>query len=801
MSPDPGQPDATWTAPAAPASTPAAAAAPLPPGAMIAQRYRIVSRLGRGGMGEVYRADDLLLGQPVALKFLPDEWAGDPQTVERFRNEVRTARLVSHPNVCRVHDLGEAGGHLFLTMEFVDGEDLASLLRRIGRLPEDKALDIARKLCAGLQSAHNKGVIHRDLKPANIMIDGRGEVAITDFGLAGIAGSIEDAGSGTPGYMAPEQRERREVTSRSDLYSLGLVLHEVFTGRRPDAVSSSSATTPMLDPIVAGVIRHCMAEDPAARPRSARAIALALPGGDPVAAAIAAGETPSPEAVAASGDRATMKPAHALALAVLALTGPVCAAWLAGRSGAAALTDPAELRVRARDLIRNLAGDASGEETSGVTERYSFNEYLGDEPARRWYFWLRTSPVPFGALRTKPTPSIDEDSPPPDRPGMTRVRLDFSGRLVSYDRVPDDAPPPAAAPDWNELLRLAGIDPAQATEIDAPGGRRAWTVSAGGIRYDVTARNANGRVESFAVKGPWDADPGLPSPWPWRIESVAAIAAFALAWRNYRLGRTDLRAAGVVFVLIFLGGAVRTFLTGASLLHWNSDFTPLDSIAPILIVAVLFGAAYLAVEPFVRRRLPAALATWTRLMHGHWRDATIARDVLMGMAVTSAVGALLFSLSPDSNGALRRVDLVANLPALAASLADVFSAALRRAVMVTFLYFLFRLVLRRDWATAIAFIVFFVAMLAGQSGTRAPQALAVFALIGAKQVFLLLRFGFLSLIAGEVVPIVTMFVFTLDTGSWLAGPSYLALAFVAAIVAVAFRNATAGRSFDWGEAG
>ncbi|HEX4785480.1 MAG TPA: serine/threonine-protein kinase, partial [Candidatus Sulfotelmatobacter sp.] len=124
------------------------------PGRLVASRYRIIALLGKGGMGEVYRADDLTLGQAVALKFLPDEAVHDEAMLERFRNEVRMARRVSHPNVCRVYDVGEVEGQTFFTMEYIDGEDLASLLRRIGRLPHDKAVEIARQLCAGLAAAH-----------------------------------------------------------------------------------------------------------------------------------------------------------------------------------------------------------------------------------------------------------------------------------------------------------------------------------------------------------------------------------------------------------------------------------------------------------------------------------------------------------------------------------------------------------------------------------------------------------------------------------------------------------------------
>src|SRR6266404_8329468 len=205
------------------------------PGTLLGDRYRVMSLLGAGGMGEVYRATDLRLGQAVALKFLPEETARDPKTLARFNNEVKIARQVAHPNVCRVYDIGEVEGLAYLSMEYVDGEDLNSLLRRIGRLPSDKALEIARKLCAGLAAAHDKGVLHRDLKPANVMLDGRGQVLLTDFGLAGLAGQVEGAEvrNGTPAYMAPEQLSGKEVTVKSDIYSLGLVLYEIFTGKRP----------------------------------------------------------------------------------------------------------------------------------------------------------------------------------------------------------------------------------------------------------------------------------------------------------------------------------------------------------------------------------------------------------------------------------------------------------------------------------------------------------------------------------------------------------------------------------------
>ena len=256
----------------------------FPVGTTLSERYRILGLLGRGGMGEVYRANDLKLGQPVALKFLLESSAGNRERIARFHAEVRIARQVSHPNVCRVYDIGEVDGSVFLSMEYIDGEDLRSLLRRIGRLPGDKALEIARGLCSGLSAAHAKGVLHRDLKPANIMLDGRGHVLITDFGLAAMADQLNDGRvrEGTPAYMAPEQLAGREVSVRSDIYSLGLILHEMFTGKRPDEVASNpTSTVKDLDPVVERLILQCLQVEPRNRPSSAIAVARALPGGDP----------------------------------------------------------------------------------------------------------------------------------------------------------------------------------------------------------------------------------------------------------------------------------------------------------------------------------------------------------------------------------------------------------------------------------------------------------------------------------------------------------------------------------------
>ncbi len=342
----------------------------FPPGTILLGRYRIVSMLGKGGMGEVYRADDLRLRQQVALKFLPRDLVGDIDRLARLHQEVRIARQVSHPRVCRVHDIAEVAGEAFLTMEFIDGEDLGVLLKRIGRLPEDKGVEIARQLCEGLAAVHEKGIVHRDLKPRNIMIDGRGQVRLTDFGLAyfGDRRSLGEFYSGTPAYMAPEQLAGEAPTVRSDLFSLGLVLYEVFTGRRAFHARSKEDLArlyeehrpafacdlvPGLDPRVGKVIRQCLQIEPSKRPPSAQSVAADLPRQDPLATALAEGRTPSPEAVANAQAEGSLTPPVATALLVAVVLGVVLVAFVAGQATICGLSrlklSPESLAARADD--------------------------------------------------------------------------------------------------------------------------------------------------------------------------------------------------------------------------------------------------------------------------------------------------------------------------------------------------------------------------------------------------------------------------------------------------------------------
>jgi tetratricopeptide (TPR) repeat protein/tRNA A-37 threonylcarbamoyl transferase component Bud32 len=209
----------------------------LTTGSTFAGRYQIIEEIGKGGMGKVYKVQDTKIKETVALKLIKPEIASDKKTIERFGNEMKFSRKVSHRNVCRMYDLGEEKGSHFITMEYVPGEDLRSSIRRFGQLPIGKSISITKQICEGLAEAHRLGVIHRDLKSNNIMIDKEGNVRIMDFGIArSLKGKgITEAGVmiGTPEYISPEQVEGKEVDQRADIYSLGVVLYEMVTGRVP----------------------------------------------------------------------------------------------------------------------------------------------------------------------------------------------------------------------------------------------------------------------------------------------------------------------------------------------------------------------------------------------------------------------------------------------------------------------------------------------------------------------------------------------------------------------------------------
>ena len=519
---------------APPAPAPVSSAPPLttssvdegrfPPGAVLLDRYRIIALLGKGGMGEVYRATDLTLGQAVALKFLPEGAARDERALGRFRDEVRIARQVSHPNVCRVYDIGEVEGLYFISMEYVDGEDLASLLRRIGRIPPDKALEIARKLCAGLAAAHDKGVLHRDLKPANVMLDGRGNVLITDFGLAAFSGQVAEGEIrfGTPAYMAPEQMAGKEVTIKSDIYSLGMVLYEIFTGKRAfDAptlaemrklqesgtVVSPTTLAKEIDPAVERVILRCLAPDPRNRPASALAVAAALPGGDPVAAALAAGETPSPDMVAASGETEGLKPAVAMALLAGVMVTLIALPLFQAKTNLLERipfeNSPEALATKAREALSPVG--LSADRGVGIASGYDGDGgYVGlaqeVRPIERPLVQPRRRPACVGSILVPGIPALLRSRlrfaglrrpPRGNRIRRDSVKLDPEGRLLYFSAVPpekDDKQGSAAGPGLERFVHGGRFGPRAFPASRSAMGAARRIRFAGGVDWRVPQR-------------------------------------------------------------------------------------------------------------------------------------------------------------------------------------------------------------------------------------------------------------------------------------------------------------------------
>jgi serine/threonine protein kinase len=635
----------------------------FPPGAIVAQRYRMITLLGRGGMGEVYRADDLLLGQQVALKFLDRAATASESALSRFRNEVRIARQVSHPNVCRVYDIGEVDGLAYLTMEYIDGEDLASLLRRIGKLPEEKALEIARQLCAGLAAAHEQGIVHRDLKPGNLMLDGKGRVRITDFGLANLVERAHDIRSGTPAYMAPEQRKGQEVTAKSDLYALGIVLHELFTGKRP----SRETRTTGLGPAVERAILRCLEEDARMRPPSALSVAAALPGGDPLAAALAVGETPSPEVVA---DAFNIE-ARSLRFAVTCLSAIIAglALFYYMQHRGTVVTQipmrnsPEVLAAQARAIANSLGYSERPVDTvfgwEYNTNHLRYISRLEDRSAQlaqlrtnrppSIHFWYRESSRylyhPGGHFVTRAQPS-------PTEPGMLEVVVDPEGRLIEFRAQPPaktSSPAAEPQPDWNRLFAAAALDPARLTPVQpiltppvAADVRLAWTgpyETSTQTSLKAEAASWQGYPVFWRILWLWidlerEASPppaGVPLPILIVFITVLPIGAGLLVRRHIRLGRGDRRGSFRLASLAFISLLVVSLARQHHIPTIFEGWLWYTALRDALVGGFIFWVFYMAFEPYVRARSPAMIISWSRLLAGRFRDPLVGADILRGL--------------------------------------------------------------------------------------------------------------------------------------------------------------------------
>jgi serine/threonine-protein kinase len=833
----------------------AADAQRFPPGTLIASRYRVVARLGKGGMGEVFRADDLILGQTVALKFLPEAAASNPSLLARFYDEVRIARQVTHPNVCRVHDIGELQGQPYITMAYVDGEDLGALLRRIGRLPADKATEFSRKLCAGLASAHAQGVLHRDLKPANIMIDSHGQVVITDFGLAGIAEELQGAEvrNGTPAYMAPEQLTGQEVSARSDIYSLGLVMYEMFTGRAPfeantagemlrlrqhSRVTNPSTLVSDIDPAVERTILRCLEADPKMRPQSALAVAASLPGGDPLAAALAAGETPSPEAVAAAGTDEGLRPAIAIAaLAGIVALFAVLMIFTPRMStiNKIPLENPPEAWVgKARDTMRKIGYTDRPADTAYGFFYNDYQDHLNSKKLKsmaewdRTYstapspltFWYRQSPRLLESENINRSGRVSPADPFPQNSGEITADFDQEGRLIDFHAIPPELDSSDSSPrsaDWGLLFAAADLDLSkfqQAAPEWVPllgsDSRAAWTGAYPGhpdLPIRIEAAAWHGKPVYFEIVWPWTKPARLIETAVSVSQRAAEIAknvfliligivAIIVARSNSKAGRGDHR--GAVRLGLFAGFAsLLGWLLSAHHVASKAESTLMgEAIADAVLRAVLLWGLYLALEPWIRRYWPHTLITWTRVLGGRFRDPMVGRDLLFGTLFGVAYVVLILSFNLIDPGPSRnfQASYLMGGRAVGYGLVQHLFQGVITSTEFFLMIFLLRVLVRKEWIAGGLFVAIWAVVQNYSNGNDGWLGILLFVLIFSLLVIILLRCGLFAMVVTIfLIDWVNQTFATMDLGSWYGLSSLIVILVVAAMAGYGFWTSLGGR--------
>ena len=795
------------------------------PGRIFASRYRIVSLLGRGGMGEVYRAEDLKLGQPVALKLMALQSPRRRDDFQRFAAEVRLARQIAHPNVCRVYDLGEAEGWHYLSMEYVDGETLASLVRRIGVLPSDKVLDFARQLFAGVAAAHDRGVLHRDLKPSNVMVDGRGRIRIMDFGLAISADDVPRDRAGTPAYMAPEQLTGDRVTERTDLYALGLILYELYAGHalfagqtfyqrlHPARPGQLLAGAPGVDPRVAPLVSACLEEDPVARPTSAAAVAAILPGGDPLTAAVAERRIVTPEMLAAAAKTGALPLPIAWLLLSIATIGAIVVtsraeALLLPHSGLP--KPPAVLVERCQEILARI-----GHKSEAADSDFWF---APSADRTVLYFVYRQSPRPIVARNLFRV--IGETDPPPTVPGMALVKADAFGRLVSLTRTGEPAKrsdDDTASVSWSALFRDAGLDERQFIAVTSPiiplvahDTLRAWEHVSDAQPLRVTAATLGGEPVFFEVADPNSTSmrdrtalttgrPTLGEQMLWLFIASAFIGMAIMARRNLRAGEGDRSSARKIGLFVACGGTLSALLRAHHVPLGVEEMALLLGVAGWSLVWAGFSwLAYISFEPYVRGLWPRTLISWTRLLAGRLRDPLVGRDVLIGTLVGIMLTGMLimrFTLAPASvpepfaepaieslvSGRLRGWSLLFGV-----------LNGLQFALAALFFVVLIRMVVRKGWLAVVILSVIAAPVAPGGAASLGGLAWAIGT--AAIAVATVMRVGLLGgALAIICLNLFTASALTLNPQSWYFGSSLAVLAVVIALAAYGFIVSLAGQ--------
>jgi serine/threonine-protein kinase len=661
--------------------------------------------------------------------------------------------------------------------------------------------------------------------------------------------------------MAPEQLAGKEVSVRSDLYSLGLVLYELFVGK-PAFRSGSLAehvrmheqgatpTSPStlvegFDPVVERVILRCLEKEPRNRPPSALAVSAALPGGDPLAAALAAGEMPSPEMVAAAGEVGSLTPAAAWACLASVIAGTILlAVMVSGRSGARQLSreDPPEvLASKAREMIGGAGyTDPPRDRAYGFYEDEDYLRYVRehDKSVRRWdevqaghpaaiVFWYRQSPrylepVTFPMLRPQ---QISRDDPPPIESGMTGVLLDPQSRLIGFYAVPPQVDEPQATsppPDWKILFTAAGLDASgfkpvtpQWTPPVWSDTREAWEGFLPGRRdlpLRIEAASYRGRPVYFEVVRPWTR--------PERMQrssnsggEVAAqiflltlfigivIGGAVLARRNLKLGRGDRRGAARIALFIFAVSLLAWIIGGAHVPTFYEAGLFVMAVSWALFSAALVSVVYLALEPSVRRRWPDVLISWSRVLAGRLRDPLVGRDLLVGCLIPIALlfisyGAKLLSVwrgLPQPAPTIGNTAFLGGIRQGAGSIAGSVALSVFVGLTIVFLLFVLRTILRRQWLAGAAFVVIFTIPTMTSADDlllRIPVAVSLWTLT----VIALMRFGVFSVMTLFFCgPLLGTFLLVGDPSAWYAGRAFLPLAVYFALAVYGFHTALAGQ--------
>jgi len=660
--------------------------------------------------------------------------------------------------------------------------------------------------------------------------------------------------------MAPEQLAGEEVTPKSDIYSLGLVLYEILTGKRAFEAStlpqlmklrqSGTLTNPStlvrdLDPLIERVILRCLETDPEKRPSSALQVAAALPGGDPLAAALAAGETPSPEMVAAAGTKEGMKPRLGLALFATVLLGLVAHLFLADRYRIQNLTPldkpPEALLARSHEIIQEQGfSETPADSAYGFSTDFDYLNYIQehDNSKTRWqrlssdrpptvFFWYRQSPRDIESdkfFSSVGAGTVTLWEPASNITGMISVCLDSRGRLLFFKRIPPERDPPSSAsppPDWSSLFSAAGLDLSAFTaatpewaDLLYSDTRAAWT------REITTPIRATQRVEGAAYRGkpvyfrvlyPW-ADPWrdrvLQSSGHQKFASFIGIVVFAalllgsilIVKRNVRQKRGDEAGSWRLGNFLFFVYLAMWALMAHHLASMGEFSTVVLALAWGFLISTFARQLYFGLEPFVRRRDPHTLIGWARLISGKIRDPLVGRDILIGTTYGVLLGVFesadnilvpLFGGSPPQPGTPSMASLMGVRPTVGSIFSYTWIYVLF-SLGVFFLFFLVRLLVKKDWVAAI--VIVFLGAITNTGGDYFWVTFLAAALIWLSIYLVLRRFGLLALVVGLVVQnALVTFPMTTHLSRWYAAGAIVGMVTVVAIALFAMYQALAGQ--------